>query len=221
MLVDELAQHIFEGRSTSLSTQFRDWLGESRRFQAFAEEHQNKIRKKVRLATDAESLLDLRCELETAYRLLDEKKFTLEYEKYGHGGQRSPDLTATFRAHTLLNIEVTRPRITGEAVEKLMETLCVKVGQMLNNDLNLLVIYTPEANSDDLIEAGKTLRGLAEGKDEAFFNRRRFKNAKDFVQQYQNLSGVGLKTRDVFIWNNPLAKKPLPGDLRNTLQKTL
>jgi hypothetical protein len=175
----------------------------------------------MRVASDHDTQLDLRCELETAYRLLAEKKFTLEYEKYGQGGQRSPDLTITYRTHTLLNVEVTRPRITGDAADKLVESLCDKVGQMVNNSLNLLVIYAPETNINHLVEGATTLRGLAEHKDEEFFIRRRFKDARDFIRQYQNLSAVGLKSSSVFVWDNPLAKKPLPDDLRKTLQRVL
>lgn len=221
MLIDDLMQHIFEGRSSSLSRQFNDWLAESRRFRAFAEEHHTKIRKKVRLANDADTQLDLCCELETAYRLLGEKRFSLEYEKYGQGGQRSPDLTVTYRTHTPFNVEVTRPRITGDAADKLAESLCDKVGQMVNNDLNLLVIYAPEANSGHLVEAATNLRSLAERKQEEFFTRRRFKDAREFIRQYQNVSAVGLKTAGVFLWDNPLAKKPLPDNLRKTLQRVL
>ena len=221
MLVDELIAHIFEGQRNSLCVQFRAWLESSRRFRAFAEEHHNKIRKKVRLTSDQDTRLDLQCELETAFHLLNEKKFTLEYEKYGHGGQRSPDLTATYRTHTLLHVEVTRPRITGDVANKLMESLCDKVGQMIANDLNLLVIYAPGTQHDDLVEAATTLRGLAERKEEEFFVRRRFKDAREFIRQYQNLSAVALKASATCVWDNPLAKKPLPNDLRNTLQKTL
>ena len=221
MLIDELAQHIFERNRPAFYAEFVEWLGLSRRFRTFAEEHRNKIRKKVRIASDQETQLDLRCELETTYRLLGEKKFTLEYEKYGQGGQRSPDLTATYRTHMLLNVEVTRPRITGDAVDKLMETLCEKAGQMMSNDFNLLVIYAPAVTGDHLVEAATKLRALAERKDDDFFIRRRFKNAKDFIRQYQHLGAVGLKASRLFLWDNPLSKKPLPDDLRKTLQKTL
>ncbi len=221
MLIDELVQHIFEGRNPVLSAPFTDWVTDSRRFRAFAETYAPKIRKKVRTAADADQLLDVRCELEIAYRLLQEKRFALEYEKYGQGGQRSPDLTVTFRTHTLLNVEVTRPRIRGEAADKLMESLCDKVGQMLAGSINVLVIYAQETDKNSLAEAVATLRALAERKQEDFFIRRGFKNARDFARQYQNLSGVGLKASTVFIWDNPLAKKPLSDDLRKTLQKTL
>ena len=221
MLVEELARHIFEGRRAVFYAEFVGWLESSRRFRTFVEEHRNKIRKKVRIAHDRETQLDLRCELETAYRLLAEKRFTLEYEKYGQGGQRSPDLTATYRTHTLLNVEVTRPRITGDAADKLGESLCDKVGQMVNNSLNMLVIHAPDADGDSLVAAATALRLLAERKEEEFFVRRRFKDAREFIRQYQNLSAVGLKAADVFLWENPLAKKPLPDDLRRTLQRVL
>ncbi len=82
--------------------------------------------------------------------------------------------------------------MAGEAVDKLMEILCVKVGQMSVGMLNLLVIYAEGTDGEGLDEAGKTLRSLAEHKDEVFFTRRRFKNARDFLRQYQNLSATAL-----------------------------
>ncbi len=221
MLIDELAQHIFEGQHRAFQAEFKDWLSSSRRFRAFAEEHRNKIRKKLRIAADDDQRLDLRCELETAYRLLQEKQFTLEYEKYGHGGQRAPDLTVTFRTHTPFNVEVTRPRMTGEVIDKLMETICDKVGQMPAGMLNVLMIHAPEADSDSLVEAATRLRLLAERKQEDYFTRRGFRDARDFIRQYHNLSAVSLKSGTVSLWPNPLAKKPLPDDVRKTLQKTL
>ena len=221
MLADALAQEIFEGRHCAFQAEFTDWLSESRRFRTFAEIYASKIRKKLRLARDDESLIDLRCELETAYRLLQEKRFTLEYEKYGAVEGRGPDLTVTYRTHTLLNVEVTRPRMAGETVDKLMETLCVKVGQMSAGMLNLLVFYAKGTDAGNLDHAGKTLRSLAEHKDEAFFTRRRFKTAKDFLRLYQNLSAAALLSPGLYLWNNPLAKKPLPDDLRKAIQKSL
>ncbi len=94
-LADELAQEIFEGRHRTFQGEFTDWLSESRRFRSFAETYASKIRKKLRVANDEDSLLDVRCELETAFRLLQDKKFTLEYEKYGAVEGRGPDLTVT------------------------------------------------------------------------------------------------------------------------------
>src|SRR6476661_6351596 len=110
MLVDELLTHIFEARTHALAAQFALWLASSARFRAFAEQYRDKIRKKVRGIRDQEGLRDLTFELEIAYLLLSERRFTVEYEKGGVCKQRGPDFYVTFRTHTHFNVEVKRFR---------------------------------------------------------------------------------------------------------------
>jgi hypothetical protein len=219
ILVDELVQQIFEGHNRSLSAPFKEWLDDSRRFRDFAEAYATKIRKKARLATDTDKLLDLRCELETAYRLLQDKKFDVAYEKQSASGGRAPDFSVMYRTHTPFNVEVTRPRIDDQIAAKLMETLCDKVGQMQPGVVNVLVIYAPNASGDHMVAAATDLRALAERKVEDYFTKRGFRDARTFIRQFQNLSAVILKTTAAFIWANSLAKKPLPDDLRKALQR--
>ena len=85
------------------------WLGSSPRFQAFATTYRGKIHKKVRHASDAEALRDVRTELLAAHRLLVDQRFTVEYETYG-SGKTGPDLTVAFRSSSAFNLEVTRLR---------------------------------------------------------------------------------------------------------------
>ncbi len=223
MLVDDLMQQIFEGRNHTLSASCKLWLESSRRFREFAEAYATKIRKKARIADEHEKLLDLCCELETAYCLLQDRKFELVYEK--KSGSRAPDFAVMFRTHTPCNIEVTRHRSADDTeastdpTAKFMETLCDKVGQMPTGEVNVLVIYAPDADRDDLVAAANNVRLLSERKDEDYFTRRGFKDARTFIRQFQNLGAVVLKTASVFIWTNSLAKKPLPNDLHKALQR--
>jgi hypothetical protein len=220
MLVDELVQQIFEGRNRSLSAPFKEWAESSRRFRAFSEEHANKIRKKARLADDPDNLLDLRCELETAYLLFHEKRFEVAYEKLATSGGRAPDFSVMFRTHTPFNVEVTRPRLDDAITPKLMESICDKVGQMPGGVVNVVVIYAPGAEGDHLVEAASSLRALAERKVEEYFTRRGFPDARAFIRQFHNLSAVVLKADATFIWANSLAKKPVPDDLLKALHRT-
>ena len=219
MLIDELVQQVFEGRNHSLSTAFREWVTASRRFRAFAEHHANKIRKKARLAKDADKLLDLHCELETAYLLLENRQFEVAYEKLAASGGRTPDFSVMFRTHTPFNVEVTRPRLDAQISPRLMESLCDKVGQMPAGVMNVLVIYAPGATDQHLTEAAAALRMQAERRMEDYFVRRGFRDARAFIRQFQNLSAVVLKASPVVIWPNSLAKKPLQEDVRKALSR--
>ncbi|HWQ84249.1 MAG TPA: hypothetical protein VN363_06765, partial [Anaerolineales bacterium] len=58
------------------------WMERSPRFTAFVESYRNKIRKKLRLIRQPEAALDLRSELEAAYRLLADRRLELAYEPY-------------------------------------------------------------------------------------------------------------------------------------------
>lgn len=220
MLVDELVQQIFEGRNATLSAPFKEWAASSRRFRTFGEEHANKIRKKARIADDPDKLLDLRCELETAWLLLENRQFEVAYEKLATSGGRAPDFSVMFRTHTPFNVEVTRPRLDAEISPKLMESICDKVGQMPGGVVNVVVIYAPGATSNQLVESATSLRALAERKVEEYFTRRGFQDARAFIRQFQNLSAIILKTGVTFIWTNSLAKKPVPDDLLKALRRT-
>ena len=55
-------------------------------------------------------MLDLRCELCVAYKLLQERKFEVAYEQDGLRKGRAPDFTVTWKTHTVFNVEVKRFR---------------------------------------------------------------------------------------------------------------
>lgn len=226
--VDDLLDYIFEGKKTALCREFADWVRGSRRFKAFAITYRSKIRTKLRSARDQGGLLDVRAELETAATLLQEDRFTLEYEKYAAAKQRGPDFTVTFKTHTPFNVEVRRIRSAeweGGSNEvsmgKLLAVLCNKVGQMPPSIVNLLwLIAEREVSEDDLNHATLTLRQLAERKDEDFFTRRGFKNAADFLKQYRNLSGIVVnQSGERIIWLNSLARHKIPPEITTAIHR--
>src|SRR5713226_2142028 len=80
--LDELIAYLI-GADSSLAAEVGPWLVASSRFRAFAETYRDKIRKKVRGLRDDNGRRDLVFELGIALRLLEERRFALEYESYG------------------------------------------------------------------------------------------------------------------------------------------
>ena len=78
--VQRLADELVPDRGP-LHDEIAGWLRSSRRFRAFAEAHREKIRKKLRSATDADARLDVRAELRVANLLLADRRIGLG----GHG----------------------------------------------------------------------------------------------------------------------------------------
>jgi hypothetical protein len=219
--LDELINAIFEGKRTPLSREFEGWVRESRRYRAFAETYQVKIRAKLRRVGDEGGMQDLRTELETAALLLREERFAVEYEKYAALKQRGPDFTVTYRTHTPFNVEVRRIRGVemddGAGADtrgfKLMAVLCDKVGQMPPSIINLLWLTAERKMTEaDVNDALRALRQLAEQKNEDFFTRRGFESAADFVRRQRHLSGIVLRQAGPnVVLPNTLAKhKVLP-----------
>src|SRR5437588_10167553 len=152
MPTSDLLPYIFTNARLPLAVQFADWVQASPRFRAFAETYRDKIRKKVRLITDAEGYRDLQAELATAYFLVLERRFLVEYEKYGIGKQRGPDFSITYKTHIRFDVEVTRLRglrggQAGATPEpgKLVNTLCVKLAQLPPSMINVLVLAADDA----------------------------------------------------------------------------
>src|SRR5205807_7726114 len=143
--------------------QFAHWVQASPRFRAFAEIYRDKIRKKVRGITEVEGYRDLQAELATAYFLVLERRFLVEYEKYGTGKQRGPDFSITYKTHIRFDVEVTHLRGLrgsqgGAAPEagKLATTICAKLKQLPPSMINILVLA-----------AGPELRGPLWGAKDA------------------------------------------------------
>jgi len=234
MTFDELITDIFADPTHPFAAKFTAWVTTSPRFRAFAETYRTKIRKKIRGIKDEPGLRDLQFELEVAYLLLQERRFTVEYEKYGVGKQRSPDFHVTFRANVPFNVEVNSIRFSAQEQRslqqefgKLASTVCQKIGQLAPGMLNLLVLSYEHDRVDgfDGPAALVQLRRLAEQKDDAFFARRGLADARDFLKQYQRLSAALFRIHQEdgaiqsALWLNSNAKHHLPDDLRNALLK--
>ena len=65
------------------------WLASSARFRAFADAHRDKIRKKLRAASDAANRLDVRAELHVAHLLLADRRIDLAFEPGGSAPRNS------------------------------------------------------------------------------------------------------------------------------------
>jgi hypothetical protein len=226
MPASELLPYIFSDTRLPLAVQFAHWIRASPRFRAFAETHRDKIRKKVRGISEAEGYRDLRAELATAYFLVLQPRFLVAYEAYGVGKQRGPDFSITYKTHLRFDVEVTRLRAGqgGAAPEpgKLVNTLCAKLEQLPPSMINLLVLVVDDApySGDDLVSGLRLLQELAERKDDAFFTRRGFLGARDFLKHYHRLSAIRLITQDAppVLQLQVQARHPLPADLAALLR---
>ncbi|HEX8596900.1 MAG TPA: hypothetical protein VF952_00075 [Chloroflexia bacterium] len=228
----DLLPYIFPNTRLPLAVQFARWVQASSRFRAFAETYRAKIRKKVRGITEAEGYGDLLAELATAYFLVQERRFEVEYEKYGVGKQRGPDFSITYKTHTRFDVEVTRLRggrsgagEAGTAPEpgKLANTLCAKLQQLPPSMVNVIVLVADDAqySEDDLTSGLRLLQERVERKDDEFFTRRGFLGARDFIRHYSRLSAIRMVTTDApsVLRLQPQARHPLPPDLATILRR--
>lgn len=234
MATSDLLPYIFSNTRLPLAVEFGRWVEGSPRFRVFAESYRDKIRKKVRGITEAEGYRDLQAELATAYFLVGERRFVVEYEKYGVGKQRGPDFSVTYKTHVRFDVEVARLRgttVDGAGLEagKVVNTLCAKLAQMPASMMNVLVMVADEGVESDsgedlasrLRSAVTLLQERAERKDEEFFTRRGFVGVRDFHRYYGRLSAIRLVTTDgsVVLWIQPQARHALPPDLANILRR--
>lgn len=216
--VDDLLSAIFEHRHPTFYADFEGWLRNSRRFRDFVHNYRNKIHAKLKNAKHGRALDDLRAELQTAALLLNEERFTLEYERYAATKQRGPDFTVTYKGHTAFNVEVRRlPSDPG----RLPSIICEKIGQFPPSIINLLWLAGQNPTTADLNRAMATLRQAAENKDETYIRRHGFSSAADFAKRYPRLSGCILvhKQSHTTMWLNPQARHTIPSDLAKLLRK--
>lgn len=104
-----------------------------------------------------------------------------------------------------------------------MTLLADKVGQMPPGVLNLLWLVAAHPLPPDAIpDAMTALRQLAEGKDDAYFIRRDFKNAAEFLNRVRHLSAiVVVQPGSPQVWQHPQARHQLPPDLVNAIRRIL
>lgn len=229
--LNTLLDSLFTGDAQELRADCADWCAASPRFAVFLETHRDKIRKKLRLAADAEGMRDVQEELRTAACLLSERAFTLDYEPYAANKVRGPDFGVLFKSHVAFNVEVKRIRGQAQA-GKWADVLCDKLGQLPPSVSNVLVISSePVAHAAlfDVAAAMAHLRATAERKDEAFFTRRGMDGSRAYLRQLFRLSAVVLRggvgaadgTAPVTLWLNPQARHPLAPELVAALRRSL
>jgi hypothetical protein len=238
-IMDELITYLFDGQSHLLATPMATWLTSSRRFAAFVTTYHTKIRKKLRVTQDVENLLDLRLELETAYLLLRERSLNLVYEPSPGGKMRGPDYAVTFTTSLTFMVEVTRIRADPKSTppvpnanltipligEHLADTICSKLGQLLPQHSNVLLVGVEalHLSHSDLHAAMLHIQQRAERNDSTFLQRHRFRNRADFFHHYQRLSEILVRgpqlqaSEPIVVWVNPQAKHPLPSKVRTAL----
>ncbi|HEV7129659.1 MAG TPA: hypothetical protein VGN32_19655 [Ktedonobacterales bacterium] len=222
---DELLTSLFGASGEPLVARCGAWLAASARFRAFLIAHQDKVRKKIRGIADSESLRDLQLELDTAYHLLLDRRYTLEYEKYLAGKTRGPDFTVTVQDKSAFNVEVKRLRSAGE-FRHWADAICDKLDQMPPSIPNVLLVGTERAarKSIDADQALARLRRLADARDESVFTSRGLSDARAFLRASARLSGV-LQHRQwgdeaggqASLWLNAQAKHPLPASEHKAL----
>lgn len=230
--LQQLLAYLFDERPHDLATPVEYWLTSSKSFASFAQTYQQKIRKKVRTAQDAEEIHNLYCELRTAYLLLQERKFAVEYEPYTKQFGRSPDFGVTYRTNTPFHVEVTRLRasslveqLAGQATDgdqdsedtaaiirryegrRLADTVCGKLGQLLSNTPNILWVWVQSPVMLEL-EVDHLLLGMkrrAEQRDMEMLARYGFRNPADFIHHYQRLSVMLIQNSYAQAGASPLA----------------
>ena len=241
MLTDELLNYLFDGHSHTLIQPMGTWLGSSRRFTAFVDLFRDKIRKKLRVTQDKESLLDLRMELETAYLLLREPRLSVVYEPQMSEKVRAPDFAVTFTTSFTFMLEVTRlradpqeqPTATAEVdrppiADHLTDAVCSKLGQLLPQRGNVLLIGAEGLHLTEADLRGTMIRlqQRAERDISSFLKRYRFRDRAEFFQRYQRLSEILVRdsevqaARPVVAWVNPQARQVLPGKVRTALYRS-
>ncbi len=227
--VDELIAYLFDGGQAQLAADVRDSLA-SKRFRAFTATYRDKIRKKARGSRDDEAQQDLAFELAVAALLVDDDRFTVEYEPYGVG-QRAADFRLTFRGGARCNIEARRLRLlraTSDAAVRaqLTRSICDKLGQLAPGMMNVIAFGAtdPAAAAVVLAAALRQLEAQAATKDDALFQKRGFTGTRDFLRAYRRLSGVlwveANAPRKSSVWLSPQARQPLPRALARALERS-
>jgi hypothetical protein len=225
--VDRLLSYLLDGvpsAADEVANDLAEWLSASSRFVSFADANRDKIRKKLRGATDSQARGDVRAELEVAFRLLADRRLGLAFEAYG-SGRRGPDFTVTFRAVHPFNLEVTRLRLDegdrtgGDRTGGLGSALLRKLHQLPADAPNavLVALDGPPPGEDEVATAMRSLRRRADRRDDVFFKRHGFADASRFHLHYRRLSALFVMSRGAGAraWSNAEALRQLPDGALN------
>jgi hypothetical protein len=208
------------GATDEVAKDLAEWLSASARFVSFADAHRDKIRKKLRGATETQARGDVRAELEVAFRLLADRRLELGFEAYG-AGRRGPDFTVTFRAVHRFNLEVTRPRLEERdqaprnRADGLASALLRKLRQLPADAPNavLVAIDGPPPSQDEVATLMRSLKQRADRRDDVFFRGHGFAGARGFYLYYRRLSALFVASRGgagARAWSNAEARRELP-----------
>lgn len=236
-LIEELHSYLFDGGPHVLAAPVEAWLASSRRFVAFVSAGRDKIRKKLRVIKDEESLYDLKLELETVYLLLREKSLSVAYEPEHSRRFRSPDFAVTFTTSLTFMVEVTRLRAVqvselsqtvSTGADRIAEAVCSKLGQLLPQRSNILIVgmENPIPSQSELQSAMLRLQQRAEGEETAFWQRYSFRDRTDFFASFHRLSEILVRGAQLdaqvplAVWVNPQAKHRLPGKVRSAFYRS-
>ena len=190
--LERLAAHLAppSGADDPLAAELVGWMAERSSFRDFADLHRDKIRKKLRSASDADARGDLRAELLVARLLLADRHVELAYEA-GGSTRGGPDFLVTYRGERPFNFEVTRLRGVAASIPH-GGPLLAKLRQMPPGAPNVLLIAVDgeDAGALDVAEAARALRALADAKDEAFFTGRGWASTRAFYDRFLRLGAV-------------------------------
>ena len=189
-----------QGPGAALAPELAEWLAGSPRFAAFVAEHRSKVHKKLRGATDAAAVRDVRAELAVARLLLSDRRFELAFEAYGRRG--GPDFTVTYRAGRPFNLEVTRMRRPPDTAG-VVGVVLGKLRQLPPSAANLLLVAAEDgsAGAVDVGAAVRAVRTRADAKDEAYFAYRGIPGTSVFYDRFLRLAGI-------LLWSEPSAGGP-------------
>lgn len=205
-----LAHYLSDGLTDPLTDELAGWIADSPRFRAFADAHRDKIRKKLRAATEAEGRLDVRAELRAAHLLLGDRRIELAFEPAG-SARGGPDFAVRFRTHPAFTLEVTRPRTAADAAT-IARVVLAKLRQLPASTANVLLVAMEAVPTEtQLASAASDLRARADAADPVLLARGGFEGTRAFYQRYLRLGGViawaeGAATG----WVNPSARILVP-----------
>ena len=204
-----------------------DWLAGSPRFRAFAEADRDKIRKKLRGATDPDARRDVRVELDVIRLLLGDRKVTVAFEPYG-SGRVGPDLAVTLGSGSS-NLEITRRRGAPPDATTIAQLILGKLRQLPPSAPNVLLVAVDAetAAALDVSAAIRQLRGRADAKDDPFFAARGFATARVFYDRFLRLGGVVAWSERpeaaprAVLWTNASARIAVPPKLARAMVAAL
>ena len=112
--------------------------------------------------------------------------------------------------------------------ERLADTICDKLGQLLPQRSNVLLVGVDALSltDSDLYATMIYIQQRAERAEETFWQRYGFRDRSDFFRHYQRLGEVLVRGKDLeevgqtAVCSNPQAKHPLPSKIRTALYRS-